>query len=152
RTELTATLEQTDGRPAYGRARQAGRKPDARNISTRRGLMDRSEVESIVELAMPTLRAQLGLEHWEIKFSYSPAPIDADGFLKRGECSRLVDYDSAYIDLNPESFEDERSLLKTLRHELFHIILSPFDLYLAAVQRSGVKGPAEDVLERIWDH
>jgi hypothetical protein len=114
--------------------------------------MDRSEVIAIVERELEPLTHRFGLEHWEIKLSYSPEPIDSDGFLKRGECTRLVDYDSAYISLNPEGLEDEESVLKTLRHELFHIILSPFDLYLAAVERTDIVASSGEILHRVWDH
>jgi hypothetical protein len=114
--------------------------------------MDRSECQAVVEGAMPPLMRRLGIPHWRVVVSYDPSAMDADGHLKHGECTRLVDYDSAHVKLNPESFDDREQLLRTLRHELFHIVLSPFDLYSTAIDRIEALDPIRDVLDRVWDH
>lgn len=113
--------------------------------------MDHSAVRSLAERELEPLLDRMGLE-WDVSLSYESEAADDAGHLKRGECTRLVDYDSAHIVLNPEAFHDEAGVLRTLRHELFHIILSPFDLFLSAVQHSGIEGPHADVLKRIWEH
>src|SRR5260370_42055938 len=97
--------------------------------------MDRSEVKAIVDAEIGLLMRRLGISHWKVTVSYDPERCDGDGVLKRGECTRLVDYNSAHIRLNPESFDDGVCVLRTLRHELYHIVLSPFDLYSSAVDR-----------------
>jgi hypothetical protein len=114
--------------------------------------MKRSDVEPIVAEHLPRLSAALGLHHWEVTLSYENVDVDDEGYWKRGECTRLVDYQSAHITLNPSAFLTPDDVLKTLRHELFHIILSPFDLYQAAVDRAGINQPITDLLGRIWDH
>jgi hypothetical protein len=114
--------------------------------------MDRSAVAAIVAAHLPRLSAQLGLHHWEISVGYCAEPADKDGSLKRGECTRLVDYHSAHVNLNPEAFADEAAVLVTLRHELFHIVLAPFDLYSSAVERIELPEVAVGLLERVRDH
>jgi hypothetical protein len=114
--------------------------------------LDRSAVERVVRAHLPRLSGQLGLHQWEISAGYSAEPPDDDGSLKRGDCTRLIDYQSAHISLNPEAFADEAAILVTLRHELFHIVLAPFDLYTSAVERIELPEVAEELLERVRDH
>jgi hypothetical protein len=117
--------------------------------------MDRSEVKAIVEREIEPLLRKVGIAHWKIRFSYQNESVDADGCLKHGECTRLVDYNVAHISLNPESFDDEDAVLRTLRHELFHVVLSPFDLYSSSVDQatSGTDlDVARGMLERVWNH
>jgi hypothetical protein len=113
--------------------------------------MDRSAVQAVVVAHLPRLSQQLGLSSWEITIGYETRGGDGDGSLQRGECTRLLDYHSAAITLNPEAFADEEGVLATLRHELFHCVLSPFDLYLGAVERSCSETPA-GLLTRIWEY
>jgi hypothetical protein len=114
--------------------------------------MDRSAVERVVREHLPRLSQQLGLSHWEISLGYLAQSPDDDGALLRGECTRLVDYQSAHISLNPDAFADEEAVLVTLRHELFHVVLAPFDLYTSAVERIELPAVAEEMLERVRDH
>ena len=114
--------------------------------------MDRSAVAEIVAEHLPRLSAQCGLHHWEITVGYAAEPADDDGSLTRGECTRLVDYHSAHVSLNPDAFADADGVLATLRHELFHIVLAPFDLYTSAVERIELPDVAADLLERVRDH
>jgi hypothetical protein len=115
--------------------------------------MDRSAVQAIVDREAGPLCERLGIERWSIRFSFDPESTGDDGHLKHGECTRLVDYNSAHISLNPESFADEESVLGTLRHELFHVVLAPFDLYSSSVDRALEAGaPVREILDRVWDH
>lgn len=114
--------------------------------------MDRSAVQAIVERECGPLVRRLGLDGWEFKLSYAPEPADDDGSLKKGECTRLVDYRSACITFNPDAFDDEAGVIATLRHELFHCVLAPIDLYTSAIERLGVADPAGAILERVLEH
>jgi hypothetical protein len=115
--------------------------------------MDRSEVKAMVEGELEPLMQRLGIRHWKVRVSYDPESVDGEGHLKHGECTRLVDYNSAHISLNPESFDDEESVMRTLRHELFHIVLSPFDLYSSSVDRAiEVPNAVREILDRVWNH
>lgn len=95
--------------------------------------MDRSQVKAIVERELEPLMERLGIPHWNITASYSPLSPD-DGRRVHAEITRNSNYNSAHIDFNPEPTEDEAHLLKVLRHELFHVLLSPYDLYGRAVE------------------
>jgi hypothetical protein len=114
--------------------------------------METSEVREVVEREMPGLLRRLGLGRWKVRVSYAHRAPE-DGTVQRGECTRLVDYDDACITLNPGAFDDEAGVLVTLRHELFHIVLAPFDLFMATAERLvETPSPAADVLDRIWGH
>jgi hypothetical protein len=109
--------------------------------------MDRSAVRAIVERELEPLRERLGLGHWDLDIEYGP--IEGG---QRGRCSRAADYDRATIELDPEQVEDEADALKVLRHELFHLVHSPFDLYSCAVDNAGLGKTMDDVLDRVWRH
>jgi hypothetical protein len=109
--------------------------------------MDRSAVGAIVERELKPLQEKLGLCHWDIEVECGP--IQGGG---NGQCSRSADYDRATIELDPEQLDDEAHVLKVLRHELFHIVHSPFDLYSCAVDNAGLGKTMDDVLDRIWRH
>lgn len=115
--------------------------------------MDSSACKFIVEYHLGPLTEQFGIAHWRITVSYRPADVDDDGRLHRGHCDRMVDYNQAHITLNPEAFETEEEVLKTLRHELFHIVESPYNILwnviVEAVQGDKVK---LDMLESVRTH
>src|SRR4051812_30600557 len=111
--------------------------------------MERSEVKAIVAVEIEPMMRRLGIAHWKVSLDYESIRPDSDGVLKRGECTRLVDYNSAYISLNPDSFADREAVVATLRHELFHIVLSPYDLYSSTIDRVEALGPIADVLGRV---
>jgi hypothetical protein len=114
--------------------------------------LDRSTVERIVGREIEPLKARLGLDHWSIQCSFASAPVDDDGHLLRGECTRLVDYHSAHIVFNPEAFSTEEGVLETLRHELFHCVLAPWDLYTSAVARANLTEVEASILDRVREH
>ena len=108
--------------------------------------MEKSEVRAIVEREAESLLRSFGVSPWKLTIAY-----DLVGDEQLGECSRLLDYQTATIRLNPSLLDDEAAVLSTLRHELLHIVLSPLDLYTATVGPL-VEGPLRDVLERVWTH
>lgn len=114
--------------------------------------MDRSEVKAIVDRELTPLCRRLGIDHWTIKYRVEARPADGDaGTLAKGECTRLVDYDDAFVTLNAEAFDDEAQVMKTLRHELFHIVLAPFDIFWQAVEQA-VDAERWKILDCIWKH
>src|SRR5690349_9045575 len=92
--------------------------------------MDRSEVKQIDEREIVDLVDRLGLTQWRINVHYDLR--DDDG--ANGICTRHVDYNNATIELDPAGLEDEAHVLKVLRHELFHVVLAPFDTFINAVR------------------
>ncbi len=114
--------------------------------------MDIASVQAIVDRELPPLCKQMGVTFWKIVVEYRCEDQDTDGRLRRGECTRLIDYLDACITLNPEAFDDEAMVLRTLRHELFHVILAPFDLFKAVVDNAVEDRIKSAMLNRVWHH
>jgi hypothetical protein len=115
--------------------------------------LDRSAVKAVVDRDIGGLLRDLGIGHWHIRIAYTPAQTSADGIDSKGECTRLVDYNSAAITLNPEAFDDEAEVVKTLRHELFHVVLSPFDVAWNAVKKAlDEESVLFGVVQSVWTH
>jgi hypothetical protein len=114
--------------------------------------MDRSTVERVSIKHLPALRCRLGLGQWQIGLGYDSTLGNGGEGITRGECSRLLDYQCAHITLNPDVFADQEEVLATLRHELLHLVLAPFDLYTSAVARIDLSDDASELLDRIRDH
>jgi hypothetical protein len=94
--------------------------------------MDRSEVRAIVEAEIEPLLDRLGISHWRITVHFGPIEADhrvAAGHKVQGECLKNAPYDMATITLDPEEIHDPEHARKILRHELFHVLLAPFDVY-----------------------
>jgi hypothetical protein len=114
--------------------------------------MDRSAVKAIVDREIEPLMARLGIPHWHVVVSYDLRADDGICRVK-GRCSRAMDYNKARIEFDPDECDDEDDVLKTLRHELFHVIASPFDLYMQAADQLTEEGsPEEAILRRVFDH
>jgi hypothetical protein len=114
--------------------------------------MDRSAVKAIVDREVGPLMARLGVPHWHVVVSYDLRQDDGTCRIN-GQCTRAIDYNKAHIELAPEEFEDEADVLKTLRHELFHVVASPFDLYVQAADQLTREGsPEEAILRLVFDH
>jgi hypothetical protein len=95
--------------------------------------MNRSEVKAIVERELEPLMRKLGIPHWKIRVVFDLRNGE-DEFTTCGQCTRRVDYDQAFIEFDPDSLDDEQHVLKVLRHELFHVVLVPFDIVFNALR------------------
>jgi hypothetical protein len=114
--------------------------------------MDRSAVKAIVDREIEPLMVRLGIPHWHVVVSYDLRADDGICRVK-GRCSRAMDYNKARIEFDPDECDDEDDVLKTLRHELFHVVASPFDLYMQAADQLTKEGsPEEAILRRVFDH
>lgn len=113
--------------------------------------MDRAAAKAVVDREIEGLMGRLGVPHWRVKVAYGRISGDEAGVV-HGQCTRLYDYNTATIELDPEALEDEAHALRVLRHELFHVVLSPFDLFGVAVDEAGLGKPLRDVLDRVWRH
>lgn len=88
--------------------------------------MDRSAVKAIVDREIEPLMRRLGIPHWKIRVTLDPREPRENGDTQRGIVEYRVDYNTAVINLNPDSFDDETEVIETLRHELQHIVASPY--------------------------
>lgn len=110
--------------------------------------MDVSEVKRIVEANIRPMIDALCLGHWRIGIDYTKT--GRDNWIAM--CDRSGgDYFVASIILDPEMHDDEREVLKSLRHELLHLHLAPFDLFRDAMTQHIVNDTPEAGQEnRLW--
>ena len=115
--------------------------------------MDRSAVKAIVDREIESLMKRLGIQHWTVAVRYEPEAERPDGQIRRGFCSPNLDYNTAAIQFNPEAFDTEEEVLHVLRHELLHVVLSPYDLYKNALAPVLDTDPAKvEVFAVLWTH
>ncbi len=123
--------------------------------------MDRSECEALGRKHLGPLMNFLGVGEWLVTFKISRLEDDTDA-----TCSRNLPYDLATVEFDPNQIKDVDHFLDVLAHELFHIVLAPFDLYrshyCAALEPKSTEDKREDVLwansvertilnlERLW--
>jgi hypothetical protein len=114
--------------------------------------MDRSKVKEIVEASLGPLVSRLGIDRWTIGVDYDLR--ESDGLTRsRGLCNWHPDYDKASINLDPDSFGSEEEVAKVLRHELFHVLLAPYTVFLNAVKPLMQDDPIKAAMaEAIWTH
>lgn len=88
--------------------------------------MDTSYVKAIVEANIAAMVDALCLNHWRIEIGYTSTGHDN----WKAKCDRSGgDYYIAEITIDPAMHDDSTDVLRSLRHELLHLHLAPFDLY-----------------------
>jgi hypothetical protein len=115
--------------------------------------MDQSKVEQVIDRELDSLTKALGLSDWDLSLKYEP--IDPGDFLRKsraiGECVSNPIYDTATIKIDPAIVDSTPELMDVFRHELFHVVLSPFDVYhdyCLAKLESGTVEARQDAL--VW--
>jgi hypothetical protein len=114
--------------------------------------MDRSAARAIVDREIQSLPGRLGIPHWDVQIGLD---LRGDDGVSRiaGQCTVDIDRNKAFIEFCPDEIDDEGHLLEVLRHELFHVVLSPFDLFTSAVDEALAGDDAGiRVLKRIRAH
>lgn len=114
--------------------------------------MDEEVVREVVTRVSPAFLQQFGLNHWRIQVSYNTKPDDDGDSIVYGSCSASYDYNEAVINLNPKAFDSEKDVIETLRHELFHIIMSPYELFIQCVDSLDVGATSRKLLSRALTH
>lgn len=108
--------------------------------------MSREQVMEVVEEHIHDLRAALGLWQWTIAIEYGPASEERWA----ANCDRSAgNYNQATITIDPAAHFIEVGVVRTLVHELLHIVLARFDVYRAAAAAGGLEGRSEQV---VWEH
>ena len=87
--------------------------------------MDQSAVREIVGRVLTPFSRALGVSHWNIVVDYGPCSVKTWA----AECGRNPNYNNAEITLDPEKFSEPADVEASLRHELQHIVLAPWDVY-----------------------
>jgi cobalamin biosynthesis protein CbiG len=116
--------------------------------------LDRSVVERIARRELEPLKEKLGIPHWDVMIvleDIEDRPDTPRGQRDIAESIPHPPYNQARIGIDPDQIEDEEHLLKVIRHELFHILLSPYRVYRhvqSATIRAG--SPADEQEDRLW--
>lgn len=95
--------------------------------------MDRSKVKEIVDAHINEYKNLFGIDHWRVEVDYDLRNDRTEIGWTAGTCTKLVDFEEAGISFDVEAMEDECQVLRVLRHELFHIVLAPFDILTNAL-------------------
>jgi hypothetical protein len=114
--------------------------------------VDRSKVKALVDANIDAYLDAFGIGYWSITVKYEQCS-NPDW---AAECDRNGgDYEIAVITIDPARYGDDEDeqVLKSLRHELFHIVLAPFDLHRDAACCHIDKDSEMDRVEsRVWTH
>jgi hypothetical protein len=114
--------------------------------------MDRSAVKAIVERELGPLKARLGLAHWSVTVDFDLREPSGN-FSTCGQCNFHVDYDKATIGFDPDRLDDEAEVLHVLRHELFHLVVSPFSIFMNSIRPLLNTDPVKsDMAESVLTH
>jgi hypothetical protein len=116
--------------------------------------VDRSAVKVLYEAHILALMKAVGIPHWEIGIRMDLDDRDADaGFSSQGKCTYNVDYNRATINVQPDELANADQALEVLRHELYHCVLSPFELVKqVAVELLDDDHQAIAALSRVYQH
>jgi hypothetical protein len=118
--------------------------------------VDRSKVSEVVARHIDDLKLKLGLGQWDVvvEFDLREPPGGVSGnFITRGRNNWNIDYEKAYIQLDPDSFESEEDVLEALRHELFHLIDAPYTIAWNALKPILEADPVRlEMIDSVWTH
>ena len=95
--------------------------------------MDKSRVKALVEDNIERYMRLFGIPHWRVTVEYGP--IDSSGACgaPAAEMNVQPQYERALMSIDPEKIQDEEMLEAVLKHELLHILHSPFALVWDAI-------------------
>lgn len=109
-------------------------------------MMDKSKAEQVANANIGRIASELQLNGWRLEVSF--VPLGADNY---GSCTPDPRSCRAEIEIDPAAHDDEAGLLKTLRHELLHILNADFETYRKAV-RQFVSEDAFNALDQFFEH
>lgn len=92
-------------------------------------MMDRSRIKEVLEVIAQDMVKDLFISEWHIKVKQDSID-DA-----RALCYVDPYYRTATIIIDPNEIKDERDLIETYRHELFHVVLHPIDEYRRLISK-----------------
>lgn len=111
--------------------------------------LDRSETKRIVDSNIERLMREFGIPHWRIEVSYE-ALTGA-----RAVCitQDIGSYERAEFKFDPEQFDSEEQLIRTLEHELLHVVSYPMIQYGHTVERALPDSqPLRDMDNEVFRH
>jgi hypothetical protein len=117
--------------------------------------VDASECRRIVEANLGPLARALGVGHWEISIVYGPAQGDlpvCDGHRAAARADVNPPYNSAVITIDPEQADEAAEVVERLKHELEHVVQSPFILYRRLMQSHLRTEAQRDQEAALWSY
>lgn len=108
-------------------------------------MMEAMDVRAIVEQHAPRMKNALGIERWDISITVGRCHDEV-----KGQCEADPRYMIATIVIDPEHAEDLDDVVKTLRHEMLHVLVSPFEIYRAAVHQLVDIEAALNAVDEVW--
>ncbi len=120
--------------------------------------MTKDEVQAIVERYAPEMVDRMRLNDWNLQMFYDAAPPaseshQAEGGVMRGWCHCLPEYRLAEIHLICPNFKTAEAIMRTVRHELLHVLIAEIDaLADVGYAACGDNIPACQMLDRVRLH
>ena len=98
--------------------------------------MDHSKAKAWVEENIEIMKKEMGLPHWSLDIVYEHicTPDNTGESTAVGLCVSHVEYERATITVDPEIIHDFDRLETILRHELAHIVHSPYAMLWDAIE------------------
>ncbi len=90
--------------------------------------MEEEKAKIWVEENIETLKKCLALERYRLNIEYVRLEPTDNGAVKAMRVKPLPQYERALIEIDCSAIVDEADLEEHLRHELFHLFHSPFEL------------------------
>jgi len=108
-------------------------------------VVDKSEVKKWVDKNIVHYRRLFGIPHWRISVIYDRLEGRC-----AAECHKDVEYEQASITIDCDNIEDVEMLERIFKHELCHIVHSPFDLFYCSVMAWVPEGAPQDAMLNLW--
>lgn len=86
--------------------------------------MERSECKKIVEAHLKDLMWELAVQNWQVNIRYQELPERTTASVELNYA-----YEWAILFIDPDKHETTEDVLKSLRHELIHLLLGPIEAY-----------------------
>lgn len=95
-------------------------------------MLDVSQIKEITNKAIKEYIDVFGLQGWRLELVYA-IPKDENPSLVYAQTTLSHERQRATIVINPTAFETEEELHETIRHELYHLVVSPFEILFHAL-------------------
>lgn len=113
--------------------------------------MKKKQAQDLLDRFFDPMRHTLGIGHYQLNLALKRLGL-ADSGAVGGMVARRLNYHSADIYLDPENLENPEAFLRTLRHEMIHVLLADFDHFKAMALTAAPEGLAREMLETTWTH
>jgi len=107
--------------------------------------MDKSEIQRWIDKHFTKLLDEYGLSHWFVSIDLTTLQGGT-----AGECYTYPEYEQASINVDYTKVDGEAELERIVRHEICHIIHSPFELFWDAMEQGLTREDKTNVLRKAF--